>query len=366
LRSSAESSVPFPLREHGGALVRELARIGLRAEEVLDASVNVNPYGPSPRVVEAIRATRVERYPDPTAYPAREAIAAACRASPESVVVGNGAVDLLWTAARALLSPGEAALVVEPAFSEFAAAAAAAHGRVLAWRAREEDHFAVDLAAVSDLARSIEARLVYVCTPANPTGCPLDPRAIADFAGAHGGRFVVLDESFLALSDHADAESWPMPDNVIRVRSMTKDHALPGVRVGYLLAEARIAARIESARPPWTTSAFAQAAAAAAVAEKEFVAASRLRVLGDRRRLSAALCAMGFSPCPSSTLFLLVPVGSGTHTRARLLERHGVLVRDCSSFGLPGYVRVCAQPAIREPRLLAAFGEEADRCLPAR
>ncbi len=352
MRSPAESRV------HGGLLDGELARLGIRPDDVLDVSVNVNPYGPCPAVVEAVRSARVDRYPDPTAHAAREAIANAAGTHPARIVVGNGAVDLLWTLVRALLPAGRVAVVVEPAFSEFGAAVHAAGGRVATWRAPVETKFAVDLDGVADVARRSGAGLVYVSTPANPTGVALDAPAVAAFAAANPGLVVVLDESFVMLSERFDDEHHPMPENVVRVRSMTKEHALPGVRVGYLIAREDIAACIESARPPWTTSAFAQAAAVAAVRERAFVDDSRARVLVDRRRLVANLRALGCSPRDSSTLFFLLPVLDGASTRERLLTRHRVLVRDCTSFGLPGFVRICAQPLGREPRLLEALREE--------
>jgi histidinol-phosphate/aromatic aminotransferase/cobyric acid decarboxylase-like protein len=349
---------PAELPMHGGLLDSELASLGIRPDDVLDVSVNVNPYGPCPAVVEAVRSARVDRYPDPTAHAAREAIARATGTPAARIVVGNGAVDLLWTLVRALLPAGRVAVVVEPAFSEFAAAVHATGGRLVSWRAPAEAQFAVNLDGVADVARHSEAALVYLCSPANPTGVALEAPAVAAFAAARPGLLVVLDESFVMLSERFDDEHYPMPENVVRVRSMTKEHALPGVRVGYLIARDDIAARIEGARPPWTTSAFAQAAAIAAVRERAFVDDSRARILVDRSRLVANLRELGHSPRDSSTLFFLLPVLDGASLRMRLLTRHHVLVRDCASFGLPGFIRICAQPLGREARLLAALREE--------
>jgi histidinol-phosphate aminotransferase len=115
---------------------------------------------------------------------------------------------------------------------------------------------------------------------------------------------------------------------------------------------------VETARPPWTTSAFTQAAAIAAAGERAFVDESRARVLTDRVRIARALRGLGFDPLPSSTLFFLVPVGDAAATRRRMLARHRVLVRDCASFGLAGHVRVCARPPADDDRLVTAFLEE--------
>jgi len=349
------------LRSHGGLLDLELADLGICPDEVLDASVNVNPYGPCAPVVAAVRNTRLERYPDPTAHAAREAIARATSWRPAGVVLGNGAVDLLWALARVLIAPGRCALIVEPAFSEMGAAVEAVGGRRIAWRAREEDLFAVKLDAVAELARRSEASFVYLCTPSNPTGIGIAASAVAEFASSLTECTVVVDESFLSLSEHWVDRDHPMPGNVVRVRSLTKEHALAGVRVGYLLAPDDLAARIEASRPPWTTNALAQAAAIAAAGAQAFADESRQRVLADRRRFAGALGELGFNPSPTTTLFFMVRVGDGAAMRARFLARHRVLVRDCTSFGLPTFVRVCAQPIVREPRLLAAFEEEGKR-----
>src|SRR5436190_6237589 len=114
------------MREHGGVDVDELRGLGLAPADVLDFSVNVNPYGPSAAIVRAVRAAAIDRYPDPTARAARQALARACAVDVAEIIVGNGAADLLWTVARVLLRPGTTALVVEPTFSEFGEAASIA------------------------------------------------------------------------------------------------------------------------------------------------------------------------------------------------------------------------------------------------
>jgi histidinol-phosphate/aromatic aminotransferase/cobyric acid decarboxylase-like protein len=345
-------------RSHGGLIDRELIALGLSPDDVLDVSVNTNPYGPCDAVVKATRAAAMDRYPDPTAWPAREAIARCVGTSPDRVVLGNGAADLLWSLVRTLLPRGRAAVVVEPAFSEFGAAVVAAGGRVAPWRALVEDGFAVDLDAVADVACRAEAALVYVCNPANPTGVSVGVAAVDRFARENPSLMVVLDESFILLSENAGDERRQLADNVVRVRSMTKEHTLAGVRVGYLVATQEVALRVEHARPPWTTSAFAQAAAIAATRERAFVDDSRVRLLADRDRIAGQLRTMGFAPLPSSTFFFLVPTRNASEARARMLELHRVLVRDCTSFGLPGHIRVCARPGADDDRILSAFVAE--------
>lgn len=358
------SSTSFPRpeaprrREHGGIVEAELERLGIDPADVLDLSVSVNRYGPAPGVLAAIREADVTRYPDPDATGARRALADSLGTAAERVVVGNGASELLWTLARLLLAPGERALVCEPAFSELRAAAEACGARVLEHRATPAGGFALDLEGVVRMARDGGVRLVYLCAPANPSGAATRAAAVAAAAARLPDATLVLDQSFLALSTgHAEA-TLPLPPNVVCVRSLTKEHAIPGVRVGYLLADPALAAALEASRPAWTVGAIAQAATIAACAATDFVATCRARLLHDRERLEARLRAAGFAPAPSETIYFVVRVGDAAVFRRRVLERHRILVRDLASFGLPGHVRVAACAEDEAERVVAAFRAE--------
>jgi len=345
------------LREHGGALPVDMAS----PEGLLDFSVNVNPAGPAPAVAAAIRNAPVHAYPDPTARAAREALARHAGCRPEAIVLGNGAAELLWTLATVLLAAGDRVLMVGPTFSEFGAAARLRRAEIAEWRATEAERFAVDLAAVAAAVGRTKAAAVYVCSPNNPTGAAVPVAAVARLAAAFPGTTFVLDEAFLALSEQHAERTEPVPANVVRVRSLTKDHGIPGVRVGYLIAEPALAAEAEASRPPWTTGSAAQAAAVAACQADGFVAESRQRLLADRARLAARLTALGLDPIPSTTCFLLVRVDGDPGLQRRLLENHGILVRECSSFGLPGYLRLAARPPADQERLLRALTAERAR-----
>lgn len=347
---------PAP-RHHGGLHPAELRPLGIDPGALLDLSVNVNPYGPCPEVLAAVRAAPVHLYPDPSASAVRTAIAARAGVAPDEVVFGNGAADLLWTLCRVLLAGGEPALAVEPAFSEFGAAAEAAGTRPCGWRARKEDRFAVDLGAVAEAAERAGARVVYLCAPTTPVGAPVPLAGVAALAERLPGAVVILDESFLPLSDRSAEAALRLPGNVARLRSITKEHAIPGVRAGYLLAPAALARAVEASRPAWSTSSAAQAAALAALEAGAFVEESRRRLREDREALAAGLRALGLSPLPSVAPYLVFCVEDAAGLRLRLARR-GVLVRDCASFGLAGYVRVAARPAAERARLLAALEQE--------
>lgn len=335
----------------------ELHALGLEAGDVIDFSVNLNPYGPAPSVAAAVRSAELARYPDPYAAKVRAALATRWRWDAAGVLFAHGATEILWDLARHLARRGERALVVEPAFSEFGAALHASGANGIGWRTAAGPDAPLDLEAVGEILIRSEARACYLATPSSPLGLAVPHGDVERLARAHPEVLVILDESFLVLSDdHADAYR-SLPPNVARLRSLTKEHAIPGLRVGYLLAEPRLVAELETTRPAWSTSAPAQAAALAAIAEERFVEESRRRLAADREALRDCLARLGLAPWPSIAPYLAFRAGDAVALRRRLLARH-VLVRDCASFGLPGVIRVAARPASDRAVLLAGLAEE--------
>lgn len=349
-------------RIHGGIDAEALRARGIAPESVVDFSVNLNPYGPCASVIAAARAADLASYPDAEARAARGAWAAALGRSRAEVAVGHGAADLLWAVARALLSPSDRVVLAEPTFSELRYAAAAMGAQVQQAFTPAAD-FAIDLDTLARTARTARtARLVYLCSPNNPTGEHLAIARIRAFAEAVAPTYVVLDQSFVALSDHADDARAPLPENVIRVRSLTKEFGCPGLRIGVLTAPAPLVGRIEAVRPTWATSAPALAALVASADAAGFVAESWQCMRRDRDETRALLAAHGLAPHPSATCYQLVRAPGTAAAFADALLRHGVLVRDCSSFGLPSHVRIAALPAPARARLATAL----DVVVPAR
>jgi histidinol-phosphate/aromatic aminotransferase/cobyric acid decarboxylase-like protein len=347
---------------HGGPQDEELRALGIQSAQLLDFSVSTNPYGPCPGVLEAIRAAPIDRYPDPTGRAVREVMASGLGSAADEIALGNGAAELLWALARALLRSGDGVLVVEPTFCEFRAAVRAVGARIAEWRANPGDGFAIDLPAITRVMRAERARVVYLCAPNTPTGTTVAASEIAAWAEDSPHVSIVLDQSFLSLSERFADAAARMPANVIRVRSLTKEHAIPGVRLGYLLAPAGVVALIEQQRPAWMTSTMAQAAAMAACREPSFVDQSRQKILADRERLACQVERLGLSTVGSTTGFFLVRTAHATALRRRLLVRHHILVRDCASFGLPDFVRLAARPEPDIERLVAALREERSSC----
>jgi histidinol-phosphate aminotransferase len=344
-------------RVHGGISLDELSATGVDLRETIDFSASINPYGPCPAVVAAVRACHIDRYPDPTAAALRRALAGAHGIAPHRIVVGNGAADLLWTLAHLLIAPGANVIIAEPTFAEFRSAALATRAHVIDSRASAERGFAADVDAIEALAFSNSAAVLYLASPNTPVGTRVPVERVAALAERLPQTTVILDQAFVSLSDHPADERVAVPDNVVRVRSLTKDHAIAGLRLGYVLASADLAGRLEARRAPWMTNAVAEAAGIAAVRANLFVEESRALLRVDRAELAAALTEMGLPPLESTAFFLTFAVPDAASLRRRLLAK-GILIRDCTSFGMPGFVRVGARPKADRQRLVQALREE--------
>ena len=347
-------------RVHGGVLDAELSALGLARAALLDLSVNVNPWGPHPDVVRAVRDAALATYPQPGAAEARAALAHACDVEPARIAVGHGSTELLWAAVSLLRGAGPL-LIAGPTFSE-PLLGARAHGvPVIELRAHAEAdfRFQLDLAQLSEALDASDAAGVYLCQPNNPDGSALPALRVRELCAAHPARLFLIDQAFLALSErHADA-AVRFPDNALLVRSLTKEHALPGLRVGYALGAPALIARLDAQRPSWMVSNLAQAAVVAACGQGAYVADVRRRLLTGRAELAAGCRALGLTTFEGVAPYFLLRAADADALRQRLLARHAIAVRSCRSFGLPGWVRIAGCGPAERARLLEALRAEA-------
>ncbi|MXW26994.1 MAG: histidinol-phosphate aminotransferase family protein [Dehalococcoidia bacterium] len=343
---------------HGGLDAGELRSLGLVPEQVLDFSANINPLGPSKRVREAAAAADLAAYPDRESFALRQALASRLGVAGENLVVGNGSTELIHLLARSRLRPGDACLIFSPTFGEYEAAALGAGAVVHSFPATEADafHWSIDAAV-----RAVDERrpaAVFLCNPNNPTGVHLGREAVERLAAAVApNALLVLDDAYAPLAD-CPRDSLPLlgRGNVAILRSMTKDHALAGVRLGYLVAQPKVVAGVRALQHPWSVNAVAQAAGLAALDDDDHVEAARGVIREAKAFLRAELDALGLAVTPSAANFLLVKVGDGAGIRAALLRRR-VAVRDCASFGLPEHIRIAVRRPEECARLVEALKE---------
>jgi histidinol-phosphate aminotransferase len=350
---------------HGGIDPAELAEYGLRPNEILDFSANVNPFGPPPGVRDAIARTMIDRYPDRSCGELRAKLARRHGVATDSILVGNGASELIWLSAVAWLRQDDPVLIIGPTFGGYERAARVANARVHLVMASTSEGFRPPWEAFSQFLATKRPRLAYLATPNNPTGQTVEARAIARLAKSHSHVGFVLDEAYVDLlaDDVGDGDS--MPDNVIRLRSLTKSHALAGLRLGYAIANPETIRNLATVQPPWSVNGPAQAAGLAALSDSGHVRKSVACWRRESAELVTRLRDNEYSPMPSAMPFFLLPVADAATARQRLLQRR-LLVRDCTSFGLPGYIRICGRTHEENGRLLGALIDLRSEVLPCR
>jgi histidinol-phosphate aminotransferase len=293
---------------HGSVAASELAQYGLQLADVLDFSVNTNPLGPDPIVVDAIQLADWTRYPGDDETPFLYALARARGVAPEQVALGNRSAELMWLIALALLEPGDRVAIVGPIFGEYGRAASIV---------------GADINEVHSLAEAGTMRLVFLCNPNNPTGSSLQRHELQQLLAEQPERIVVLDEAYASFVANR-WQSEPLLDehrNLIILRSLTKDHALPGLRVGYALASPDLVRALEAVRPPWSVNAGALKAGLATLdpAALRHVARARALVAESRNLLTTGLSALGYEVHPSAANFVLADVEDGQAFRRALL-----------------------------------------------
>ena len=230
-----------------------------------------------------------------------------------------------------------------------------AGARAIEHRAAEEHDFRPDFKALNGMLGEAKPRAVFLCNPNNPTGYLTPQEALDGIRNAAGDALLVLDEAYQTFIEAGRSTlRFDEQASVIYLRSMTKDYGLPGLRLGYAAGPADIIDNLRKVLPPWNVNAPAQAAGAWVLDRDAALKQSLKKLRTARDYLMRETAALGFTVMPSEANYFLVKVGNGAACRRDLLK-HGIMVRDCASFGLPAYVRIAARALPDCRRLVTAL-----------
>ena len=322
-----------------GRGAEEVARdLGMDPEELVKLSSNENPHGPSPAAVEAIEAAgpTVNVYPKASHTDLTRRIADKWGLDPEQVWVSPGADGGIDYLSRAFLEPGDAALVPDPGFAYYSMSTRYHHGTVTTYPLEKSADF--EQTADGVLAAYDGERIVHVTTPHNPTGSTVPPeelRAIA--AGVDDHTLVVVDEAYGEYADEPSAIGLLADhDNVAVLRTFSKAYGLAGLRIGYAAVPSAWADAYAKVNTPFAANEVACRAALAAFDDDDHLELSIDTARWAREYYREEL---DVPTWPSGGNFVLCDVGDGAAV-AEACQRHGVIVRDTASFGLPECVRV--------------------------
>ena len=329
-------------------------QLGIPEDQIVKLDANENPYGPSPKVREALeRYEMYHIYPDPAQSRVREAVAEYAGVEPEQVVLGNGSDDLLDLCARLLLSPGDTLVNFPPAFG------------VYHFLGRIYDANIVEIARGEDFSLDIEraesalsdAKLAFLASPNNPTGNLTSIEDIERLLSR--GAVIAVDEAYAEFTGVSLATAVARHDNLITVRTFSKWAGLAGLRAGYAIVPKAMAEVIWRVKIPYNLTVAAEQAILASLDDVPALNANVARLIEERDRLFDALASMPWlRPFESKANFILSEVRGlvAKDVRDRLREQ-GILVRYFDALGIRNCLRISVGKSEDTDRLMSALRE---------
>ena len=277
----------------------------------------------------------VRSYPEPSPRSLETMIAGSLGIGHDEVMVTSGATDAIWLIAQAFRNKSTYK-VFHPTFSEYE-----------------------DACMTFGYETQPEASLCWLCNPNNPTGEVVSEKNALELAQRH--ELLVLDQSYedYTLAKMVSAKEAVSRGNIIQIRSMTKSHAIPGLRLGYITAPAAIINYLRGQYRPWAVNALAIEAGKWLLNQDAKAIPDLSAYLHEAQRLRTCLCGVeGVDVMVTQTNFMLCHMREGTAAELKdyLANEHGMLIRDASNFkGLDArYFRVAAQSPKENDALVEA------------
>jgi histidinol-phosphate aminotransferase len=323
-----------------GKPLEELEReLGLASS--IKLASNECPLGPSPRAVAAVERALVDvhRYPDGASFALRRKLAERLAVAEDQLVFGAGADEVLELLAKVLLGPGDECVFAWPSFAMYPIVVRGMGATPV--QVPLNDELVHDLPALA-AAVGERTKLLFVCNPNNPTGTSVGAEAFDRFMeGLPEDLVVAVDEAYVDFArrpDVPDSLAWTRrrPGTIV-LRTFSKIFGLAGLRIGYGVADARLADYLQRARHPFNVNRLAEVAATAALDDHEyFERVTRLNASGAEY-LTRELRALGMEVTPTDANFVLVRAGAEVYEQ---LLPEGVIVRPMAGFGLPDHIRI--------------------------
>lgn len=294
------------------------------------------------------RLSTICSYPEPMPYSLESEIARRYSLTPRQVCVTNGATEAIYLIAQVF--QGRISAVLGPTFSEYADACRVHRHKV-------KPFYSLD-------ALPEDAELVWICNPNNPTGEVRNKEDLKALVDSHPDKLFIFDQSYeyftlKSLLGIKEAASFP---NVILLHSMTKQYAIPGLRVGYFTASEGLTDDVRCRRMPWSVNSLAIEAAKYLLEEGDGISADIPQLLAERERLTNLLLATGMLEIwPTDTHYMLIKLRMGKAAALKdfLAVNHGILIRDTSNFeGLDErFFRIATQTPEENDKLVKAISE---------
>ena len=338
---------------HGSDLEKIEKIYGIKKEDIISFSANVNPLGISPKLKEELKEhiDCITTYPDRDYIKLRECIATYCNTETENIIVGNGSTELISLFVQ-IRSPKKT-LVLGPTYSEYEREISLAGGKTIYYPLREENDFVLDSSHfIGKLTEDID--MLIICNPNNPTGTAInthDMRRILD-ACKECNIFVMVDETYVEFAqDINEISSVGLTrtyDNIGILRGTSKFFAAPGLRLGYAICSNNdLVAEINKRKDPWTINSIAVVAGTLMFNDEQYIKETRNLISTERDRLyKKFLESPRFKPYIPQGNFMLLKICEDGITSGQLFDKcikKGLMIRDCSTFPYLGenFIRIC-------------------------
>lgn len=354
--------------DHGGTIHNSARAAGLSPDQILDLSASINPLGLSEGVRQAILDSLglIVHYPAPYADQLQAALAAYHQLDPESLIPVNGSTSAIHLLPQVF--KGSSAMIVAPAFSEYTSALSRNSWQIIHHLLTPENGFQLDLEKLGKAIHNHRPNLLFFCNPANPTGILYSKAQIRELLALckSADTLLVLDEAFMDFcgEEQSSVHDLMASGNGVVLRSMTKFHALAGLRLGYIIAPPALAARLRTAVLPWEVNCLAQVAGVAALKDTGHAKATIELVKNERKWLLEQLAELpGLKTFNSSANYLLVELTGPMDScvlKERMFTNQRIMIRDCSSFaGLSNrFIRVATRDRQDNQRLVNGLKNE--------
>ena len=325
-------------------------KAGIPKGQIIKLNGNENPYGSSPRALEAVAKSDLHIYPDPGQKEMRKSLSRYTGADPDRIVVGAGADELIDLIFRLFLSPGEKILDCEPTFGMYSFCARIAGGSVK--YVQRDPNFDIDVQAVRNAVDRL-TKIIFITSPNNPTGNLAGKEQIVEILNL--GLVVVVDEAYYEFSGETVQDLVEKHQNLIVLRTMSKWAGLAGLRVGYGITNQIIASHLMDIKPPYNVNVAAESALIASLEDSKYLLSNVDKIKSERGRLYEILKNMGgVYPWPSQGNYILCEFRDNQAVRIyNELANRGIFVRNFKSDRL----RNCFRIAIGKPEDSDAFVE---------
>jgi len=350
----------LPKTVHGGQ--------AWKLEGIEDYSHNLNPFGPPEEIYEIVVSAikDVGHYPDDSCFELKDTLSKMYNLNDDCITIGAGSSDIIRNVPNTFFNKGDKVVISVPGFAEYGQQCKIVGADMVENKLLPENDFRIDLDSLMyQVDDSVKA--VYICNPNNPTG-RVEPRekliSIVRECESRGV-MVFLDETLLELvPGYMDTTLSGMVDkfsNLIVASSLTKSFAIPGIRIGFGLSNPDIIAEMEKVRMTWNVGQIEQTVANALLTDHLDYVDHAAAVMGEESEvMNSSLNNIGFPAGPVSDSFFyfndLAPIDMDADTFQKKMLSHGIMVRNCSSFGpdYKSYVRYSVKDRERNCRFLAA------------